>query len=159
MPAWTGSYLTTTSGSYTGNIKIGSAHVAGSPFAITSASVTVSPFRIVCGTLSSVSNLVTTATVGAPVSLTITVKDVWGSNVAFFDSVMSYSPVIPYSLCVYPAIQHPIPVQFNPTTHPNSYVPVTRVPWSEPPCMQPTAATSHTSPATATSRALFRPFP
>ena len=100
LPAWTGSYLTTTSGSYTGNIQIGNTHVAGSPFAITSASVTVAPFRIVCGTLSTVSNLVTTATVGAPVSLTITVRDVWGSNVAFFDSVMTYTPVIPYSLYV-----------------------------------------------------------
>ena len=100
LPAWSGSYLTTTSGSYTANIQIGGNHVTGSPYAITAASVTVSAFRIVCGTLSTVTNLVTTATVGAPVSLTITVKDMWSSNVAFFDSVMAYTPVIPYALCV-----------------------------------------------------------
>ncbi len=100
LPAWTGSYTTTTSGTYTGNIQIGATHVSGSPFTITSASVTVSPFRIVCGTLSTVTNLVTIATVGSLVSLSITVKDEWGSNVAFFDSVMAYTPVIPYALYV-----------------------------------------------------------
>jgi len=38
--------------------------------------------------------------------MTITVKDVWGSNVAFFDSVMAYTPVVPYALCVCPLRVH-----------------------------------------------------
>ncbi len=100
LPSWSASYLTTTSGSYTGNIKIGANHVAGSPFLITSASVTVSPFRIVCGSLSTVSGLVTTSTVGNLVSFAVSVKDMWGSDIAFFDSVMLYTPVIPYALYV-----------------------------------------------------------
>ena len=100
LPAWSASYMTTTSGSYTGNIQIGASHVAGSPFQITSASVTVSPFRIVCGSLSTVSGLVTTATIGNLISFAISVKDMWGSDIAFFDSVVLYTPVIPYALYV-----------------------------------------------------------
>lgn len=100
LPAWSATYLTTTSGSYTGNVQIGANHVAGSPFLITSASVTVSPFRIVCGSLSTVSGLVTISTIGNLVSFAVSVKDMWGSDIAFFDSVMLYTPVIPYALYV-----------------------------------------------------------